>query len=155
DVQTWAARVDQGADPTGSMTVTVFDTSDGVRSSADGPGYGPLVAKGSDGKLWFTGLDGIGTIDPGHLPFNTHQPAVRIEQIIADRETHDVWAAHEPINLPARTRDLEIDYTALSFVAPERNQFRILLEGKDDTWREMGSHRQAYYSDLRPRTYRF
>jgi signal transduction histidine kinase len=57
--------------------------------------------------------------------------------------------------LPPLVRDLEIDYTALSFVAPERVRFRYKLEGRDRDWQEAGNRRQAFYTDLSPRDYRF
>ena len=48
-----------------------------------------------------------------------------------------------------------IDYTALSFVAPEKVRFRYKLEGLDDDWQEVGNRRQAFYTNLPPRNYRF
>src|SRR5262249_10365102 len=87
---------------------------------------------------------------------NNLAPPVHIEQIIADRAAQDVVStASEPINLPALTRDLEIEYAALSLVAPEKNQFRIKLEGWDPDWVDMGNGRQKFYSNLPPRSYRF
>src|SRR5713101_7623767 len=50
---------------------------------------------------------------------------------------------------------LEIDYTALSFVAPEKIRFRVKLEGRDPDWKDVGNERKAFYSDLPPRNYRF
>jgi signal transduction histidine kinase len=50
---------------------------------------------------------------------------------------------------------LEIDYTALSFMAPQKVRFRYKLEGHDTEWQEPGARRQAFYSDLRPRKYKF
>jgi signal transduction histidine kinase len=50
---------------------------------------------------------------------------------------------------------LEIDYTALSFMAPQKVRFRYKLEGHDVNWQEPGTRRQAFYSDLPPRRYRF
>jgi signal transduction histidine kinase len=52
-------------------------------------------------------------------------------------------------------RDLQIDYTALSLVAPEKNRFRIKLEGRDSDWQDVGTRRQAFYTDLDPGPYRF
>ena len=57
--------------------------------------------------------------------------------------------------MPPLTRDLEIDYTALSLVAPEKNLFRYKLEGHDRDWQEVGNRRQAFYNDLPPGNYRF
>src|SRR4029077_16912581 len=115
---------------------TVFDSSDGVRTHGGvATGYGALVAKSSDGKLWFLPWDGVSVIDPRPLPFNKRPPPVHIEQITADRKTYEVASsASGSMPLPALTRDLQIDYTALSLVAPEKVMFRYKLEGWDRDW---------------------
>src|SRR5262245_58375682 len=59
------------------------------------------------------------------------------------------------LRLPPLTRSLQIDYTALSFVAPEEMQFRYMLEGRDTEWQSVGTRRQAFYDNLPPRQYRF
>src|SRR4029077_8306667 len=59
------------------------------------------------------------------------------------------------LRLPPLVRDLEIDYTALSFVAPEKNRFRVMLEGWDRDWQDVGNRRQAFYNNLSPGNYRF
>ena len=69
-----------------------------------------------------------------------------------------IWKADDAtagLRLPPRIRDLQIDYTALSLVAPEKNRFRILLEGRDRSWQDVGTRRQAFYTDLGPGSYRF
>src|SRR5262249_42553693 len=91
-------------------------------------------------------------LDPAHLRRNAVPPPVHVEQIVADRK---IYPAAGVVRLPALTRDLEIDYVGLSFVAPQRVRFRFRLEGRDEAWQEPGTRRQAFYSDLRPRTYRF
>jgi len=65
------------------------------------------------------------------------------------------YRVSSPVSLPPLTRDLQIDYTALSFVMPQRMGFRYLLEGRDKVWQDPGSRRQAFYTDLRPGNYRF
>src|SRR5271165_2596445 len=59
------------------------------------------------------------------------------------------------MRLPALTRDLEIDYTALSLGAPPKVYFRYRLEGRESDWQQPGTRRQAYYTDLRPGSYTF
>jgi signal transduction histidine kinase len=97
-------------------------------------------------------LDGVSVVDTRHLPFNKLPPPVHIEQIVADRKPYD---ANAGLRLPPLIRDLQIDYTALSLVAPEKMHFRYKLEGHDRDWVDAGTRRQAFYSDLRPRNYRF
>src|SRR5689334_5521836 len=91
-------------------------------------------------------------IDPGRLAGNSLPPPVHIEEVIADRKN---YAPRSEPRLPPHTRDIEIDYTALSFVAPQKVRFRYKLEGRDGDWQEAGTRRQAFYSDLRPGEYRF
>ena len=65
------------------------------------------------------------------------------------------FSAAGTVRLPSLVRDLEIDYTALSFVNPRRVRFRYRLEGRDASWQEAGTRRQAFYNDLGPGQYRF
>jgi signal transduction histidine kinase/ligand-binding sensor domain-containing protein len=135
-----------------TIQATVFDSSDGVRSRAGSFGYSPDFTKSADGQLWFLPGDGVSVVDPRHLPFNKLPPPVHIEQITADRRTYE---ASSNRRLPPLTRDLEIEYTALSLVAPEKNRFKYKLEGHDRDWIDAGNRRQAFYNDLPPRNYRF
>src|SRR5207253_3937506 len=105
--------------------------------------------KSPDGKLWFATVDGVSVVDPRHLPFNQLPPPVHIEQITADRKTYNEASdAKGHLRLPPLVRDLEIDYTALSLVAPEKVRFRIKLEGYDRDWQDVGNRRQAFYGNL-------
>src|SRR6185503_6677690 len=115
-------------------------------------GYGPIVTKTSDGRLWFLGFEGVSVIDPHHLAFNERPPPVHIEQVTADDK---VYAATNGLRLPPRIRNLAIDYTALSFVAPEKVRFRYKLEGQNRNWHEVTNDRQIQYTNLAPGTYRF
>ena len=152
----WAASVDKGQNARVTVKVTVFDISDGVRSLAIAGHYHPQVARTSDGRIWFLPLDGVSVIDPRSLAFNSIPPPVHVQKLIADRKAYDVTSdASGHMQLPPQLRDLEIDYSALSFVVPEKNLFRYKLEGYDNDWHEVGNRRQAFYTNLPPRMYRF
>jgi signal transduction histidine kinase/ligand-binding sensor domain-containing protein len=163
ELDTWTAAMDKHKDTTRAIQLTVFDSSDGVRTlSLPGGlpgGYTPRVTKSSDGKIWFPPSDGVIVIDPNHLAINKLPPPVYIEQITADRKTY--WqnlsgdGSSSPPKLPPLVRDLEIDYTALSLVVPEKVRFRVKLEGWDRDWKDAGTERKAFYSNLPPRNYRF
>jgi signal transduction histidine kinase/ligand-binding sensor domain-containing protein len=149
------------ADPKRRIEATVWNEADGVRLRPISPAYfGPPVAKSTDGKLWFLTGEGVQIVDPRHLPVNKLPPPVHIEQITADHRVYEV-SSHAPSNelgrlrLPALVRDVSIDYTALSLVAPEKVRFRYKLEGQDPDWREVVNDREAQYSNLAPGNYRF
>ncbi|MGH9203936.1 MAG: ATP-binding protein, partial [Vicinamibacterales bacterium] len=63
--------------------------------------------------------------------------------------------ANGSVGLPPRIHDLQIDYTALTFVAPEKIKFGYMLEGFDSDWQDAGNRRQAFYTNLPPHAYRF
>jgi len=160
DIDAWVAKVDNDKEtnPETRTTIrpTVFDISDGVMASAFADGYRPMVAKSSDGRLWSTGVDGAHVFDPKRIPFNKLPPPVHIEQIIADHKTYAATPdSNGRVSLATRVRDLQIDYTALSLVAPEKVLFRYKLEGWDRDWQNAGTRRQAFYSNLPPHNYRF
>ncbi len=147
DLDAWAAN------PMHSVEATVFDSSDGVRiHEGPGSGYNPRVAKAKDGRLWFVAAGDVNIIDPHYLAYNKLRPPVHIEQITADGKKYDTSSNQR---LPPLVRDLEIDYTALSLVAPEKNRFKYKLEGHDRGWVDAGTRRQVFYNDLPPRNYRF
>jgi hypothetical protein len=70
----------------------------------------------------------VSFIDLHHLTVNKLPPPVHIEQIVADGKTYwqNLWGeASSRLRLPVLSRDLEIDYTALSFVVPEKGSFSL------------------------------
>jgi signal transduction histidine kinase/ligand-binding sensor domain-containing protein len=136
------------------LKVNVIDQSDGVRPG-EAP-FSPQASRSPDGTLWFANNSVLQMFDPAHTKKNLVSPPVHVEQIIADGKTYDTGLDEAGrLPLPPLIRDLEIDYTALSFVAPEKVRFRYKLEGRDRDWHEVGDRRQAFYTNLPPRHYRF
>jgi signal transduction histidine kinase len=135
-----------------SVATTFFGVSEGVRLQSILPSYTPHVSKDSEGKIWFVSSDGVSVIDPRHLAVNNLLPPVHIESIIADDKPYPV----EPgMRLPANVRNLRIEFTALSLVAPEKTHFKYKLEGQNRNWHEVINERHATYTNLGPRKYRF
>jgi signal transduction histidine kinase len=156
DLDAWAAAATNDPATKPTIRATVLDSSDGVRNVRALSSNSPHAARSSDGKLWFATYDGVSVVDPSRLTVNNLPPPVHIEQVLADNRTYDATAAlNEPVHLPPLVRNLQIDYTALSLVAPEKVRFRYKLEGWDRDWQDVGNRRQAFYSNLPPRDYRF
>jgi len=136
--------------PGATVKSRLFDVFDGARPMSTP--FKPNASESPDGRLWFANQNVVQMIDPAHLDSNPILPPVHIEEIIADRKN---YAPRDGLRLPALTRDLEIDYTALSFVAPQKVHFRYKLEDHDSEWQDPGTRREAFYTDLRPGNYRF
>ena len=108
--------------------------------------------RSGDGKLWFSVLGGVAMIDPAHLAMNNVPPPVFIRSLTANGRVYSAW--HD-LTLLKSTTEMSLDYTALSLTLPERNRFRYQLVGLDKDWKDAGSRRQAFYTNLAPGTYTF
>lgn len=116
------------------------------------PGVIKLISE-SPNRLWVATSDALGYLDIDSRPArNPLPPPVQIETLIADGKN---LPASEGIVVPKLTHNLQIVYTAFSLTIPEKDQFRYKLEGVDKDWQEAGTRRQAYYTDLMPKHYRF
>ena len=134
------------------LTVEVFDKFDGAHPAAVQHANQPNVSKTSDGRIWFLNSVSAEMIDPKQTYRNPIPPPVHIEKVIAD---HKDYGFDDRIRLPALTRDVEIDYAALSLAVAQKVRFRYELEGHDVAWQEVGTRRQAFYTNLSPGKYRF
>jgi PAS domain S-box-containing protein len=147
------------ADPRHRVAIGVLDAGDGVRLRALSPSsVSPVAARSRDGRLWFVTGDSVQVVDPRHLPYNDLPPPVYIEQIVADHKAYwqrSAGAEGSNVGLPPRIRDLQIDYTAVSLVAPEKVHFKYRLTGQDRDWREVLNDREVQYSNLSPGVYCF
>jgi signal transduction histidine kinase/ligand-binding sensor domain-containing protein len=146
DLANWTAH------PEAQVTVTTLGALDGADPGWNGDLIQPNAARAPDGRLWFVGSSSLQMIDPGRSYKNPTPPPVHVEGLVADGKS---YSPASPIALAPLTRDIQIDYAAPSFVLPQRMGFRYILEGRDKDWQDPGLRRQAFYSDLRPGSYRF
>jgi signal transduction histidine kinase len=138
------------AQPEAQIAVRTYDVLDGAETG--GSPFGPAATKSQDGRLWFVNGVSLQVVDPTRLSENHLAPPVVIESVQADTAELSPRAG---LRLPEKTKDLRIDYTALSFASPQKVLFRYKLEGRDSNWQEAGTRRQAFYTDLPPGSYRF
>jgi ligand-binding sensor domain-containing protein len=151
----------------GRLYCVSYGEADGAASAEGVGGYQPSACRTPDGRIWFPTTRGVVVLDPAALVEREVPPPVVIEEVLANDQL--VFADRGPTALGAQMREtasgirvpagradvLEIRYTANSFVAPEKVQFRYRLEGADAQWRSAGTRRVAFYTNLRPQAYRF
>jgi ligand-binding sensor domain-containing protein/signal transduction histidine kinase len=108
--------------------------------------------KTKDGRIWFPSSQGVVMIDPANLLVNPTPPPVYIRLVrVNGIELKDKTISAVPQGKGA----LEFQYTALTYVAPEKVQFRCQLEGYDQGWIETGNRQSAFYTNLKPGKYKF
>lgn len=135
---------------TAAFTCISYGVADGMPSSECNGGGQPGGWKSRDGRLWFPTIKGVVVVDPRQM--NDLPPPVHIEHMLVNKMPMNLW---QQIEAPPGQGDLEIHYTALSLVAPEKVRFKYRLEGYDQDWTEAGARRVAYYTNVPPGRYRF
>ena len=122
-----------------------YGPDDGLLNVEGNGGKQPAGLKASDGTLWFPTAGGVATIDPKKAIRNSGSLPILIEDVRVD-QTEIV--ASGLITLEPGQSTVDIAYTAMSFVGPDRVRFRYRLEGLDSNWTDAGSRRVAYFSHL-------
>jgi signal transduction histidine kinase/ligand-binding sensor domain-containing protein len=133
-----------------SVTSISYGVEDGMKINETNGGAQPAGWKTPDGKLWFPTIKGVVAIDPSNL--NPLPPPVHIEQVLIGQKPVDL---RQPIEVRPGEGDLEIHYTGLSFIAPEKVRFKYKLEGYDRDWVDAHERRVAYYTNISPGNYTF
>jgi PAS domain S-box-containing protein len=130
----------------------LFGPESGMAHTTVTLAHQPTVLKRRDGRLWFATTRGAAVVDLDAMPRNTIPPPVHIEDVAVNRKARPFV---DGMRLAADEREIEVHYTALSFVAPQQVQFRYKLEGFDAEWVEAGVRRAATYTNLPRGRYRF
>ncbi len=130
----------------------LYGKNEGIRDTeASGPAF-PAGWSGSDGRLWFPTTKGVVVVDPDHIPMNRIRPPVVIEDVVANGKT---YSPHTSITVPPGSGSMEIQYTATSFLLPQKVRFKYRLEGFQEQWVDVGARRTAYYTNLPPGEFTF
>lgn len=136
-----------------AVPTLILDRSDGLLTRECTSGGQPAGWRGHDGTLYFSTGHGVARVQPAQVSANTLPPLVVVEEVKANGQP-PLTEARKIQAGPGRSR-LEFRYTALTFTAPERVSFRIMLEGLDESWRHVGDQRTAAYEAVPPGNYRF
>lgn len=135
-----------------SITSVGYGKSDGMLNAECNGGRWPAGVASSDGNLLFPTQDGVALIDPNTVPINSQPPPVLIETFLVDRLPVRIGGE---VQIRPDQEDLEIRYTAPSFLNSENIRFKYRLEGLDNKWTEAGNRREVYFSHLPPGSYTF
>jgi signal transduction histidine kinase len=135
--------------PEAIVQTRLYDELDGAHAGR--PNFNS-AAYSSDGRVWFASGIYVQMLDPFRLGQKALPAATYIESVIVDRKE---LSAIGNLKLPPNPRDVQIDYTSPSFLIPQKVKFRYLLAPYDRDWHDVGTRRQAFYTDLPPGKYSF
>lgn len=142
-----------------------FDVTDGLQSNEFNAN---AHHRGGDGLLYFGGINGLTAFYPSMIRENPYQPPLVITDFqLSNRSVpigneDDAGAVlkrsieyTESLSLSYRDLIIGFEFSALSFVAPEKNRYAYMMEGLEKDWNHVGARRFVTYNNLPPGSYRF
>lgn len=135
-----------------SVSTERFDSNDGY------PGQGlflaptPTMTEMPNGDIWFCGDQGVAWLNPAHIVHRASLPPPFIDDLLVDGQSV-AFVGESKIREGAA--NLQVNYTALDYAHPDRLKFRYRLSGFDKNWVEVGTRRQAFYTNLPSGRYQF
>lgn len=140
-----AGRIDK-------IAATTYGVRDGMKSHECNGGFQPAGWRTKDGKIWFPTVAGVSILDPAHMTSGAARLNVLLETVMVDNKA---WPVDHTFYVPPGAGKLAFRFTAPSFIAPEKIQFRYRLDGFDKDWSQPESRRSAYYTNIPPGEYKF
>jgi len=172
------AEVSQAADAIANgrkarLRSVVYGLAEGLPSLQPNYDTLPAATRSADGRILMAMRTGLAVVHTENIHDNPDLPPVLVERVTVDGDPIAVYDSKSPLRDPevraladlhqqrsalplkANYRKLEIDFTALSFLAPENVNFRYRLEGFEDEWNEAGTDRKATYPHVSSGNYTF
>lgn len=129
-----------------------YGTAEGMNSAETNGGFQPSTVTDSLGNIYFPTVEGVAVISTKDVDRNEIPPPVYIERL----NTYEKEIPVTPeITLTHDNSYLEINYTALSYTAPEKVEFKYRMKGLSDSWINVGNRRTALFSKIPPGEYTF
>jgi signal transduction histidine kinase/ligand-binding sensor domain-containing protein len=141
-------------DPTTSRC-KVFDESDGLQSNEFNRGAGLI---GKNGWMYLGGIAGFNVFHPDSIQENRFPPPVVMTDFKIFEQSRSIptgKGADAVITLSPDQSFFSFEFAALSFTAPQKNQYAYKLEGFDQDWVYCGTRRYAGYTNLEGGDYTF
>lgn len=115
--------------------------------------------KSPSNKLYFGGVAGLNAFNPVDIHLNKTVPSIAITSFeVYGPKGLEVIPLSGITNQRIVLQDfnlINIEFAALDFTQPSRNQFKYMMEGLDNEWFEIGTKRSATFSHLSEGVYRF
>jgi len=139
-----------------------YDILDGLQ----GDEFRPRSAyRSRSGELFFGGNRGFNRFYPGDIMQNPVVPNVVLTGLKIYDRTADVGVGNSPLEkrigetdalvLSYRQSAFTIEFAALNYVLPGKNQYAYRLDGFEKDWNDAGTRHEATYTNLNPGNYVF
>jgi len=136
---------------------TNYDISDGLQHYEYNIG---AAHRSNDGELFFGGIKGLNSFYPDSISQNSFIPNVVITsfEIVTQNGQEDLnIKGKQNIQIPPNTSMFTLQFAALDFTYPKDNKYayKLTKEGHESNWINLGTLRQASFSNLPAGSYVF
>jgi len=129
-----------------------FGKSEGIKvTESSGPAQ-PAGCIDRRGRVWFPTIRGLSMFDPERQRVNEVEPPVVIEKVVINGSDCSLPG---PVTVAPGKGNIEVTFTAISFLQVDKVRFAYRLDGFDSDWVQAGSRRSAFYTNLPPGKYAF
>jgi signal transduction histidine kinase/ligand-binding sensor domain-containing protein/DNA-binding NarL/FixJ family response regulator len=142
-----------------------YSELDGLAGNNMNPYGSEAACRTSGGELVFGSTDGVTIFHPDRIVPNRYIPPLVFTDFLLFGKsvglggdsplTRQIWTL-DSLRLNPHQTIFTLEFSALSFAAPEKNRYRYRLEGLESQWNESDSRRRtATYTSLPPGRYVF
>jgi signal transduction histidine kinase/ligand-binding sensor domain-containing protein/DNA-binding response OmpR family regulator len=123
--------------------------------------------KSPEGALYFGGVNGFNEFYPDSIRDIAFDPPMLITDFaIFNKQVQIGDSAHpsplakdismtKEITLSHRSSVISLEFASLNYTVPEKKHYAYMLEGFDKGWNDVGTNREATYTNLDPGVYTF
>ncbi|MEI7983850.1 MAG: two-component regulator propeller domain-containing protein, partial [Bacteroidota bacterium] len=111
-----------------------------------------------DGEVFFGGMNGFNSFYPDQLKDNPNVPEIMITgcyKLTKNGKEFIHMARSGEVVLPYSDQAFTVEFVALEFTNPEKNQYSYMLEGLSKEWINIGNRRFVPFSNMSPGEYIF
>jgi len=111
-----------------------------------------------DGEVFLGGMNGFNSFYPGLIRDNPYIPEIMITacyKSVKDGKVYLDFSKDQEVVLNYSDQAFAIDFVALEFTNPDKNQYAYKLEGLSNDWINIGNRRFVPFSNLSPGEYIF
>ncbi|SKC85479.1 hybrid sensor histidine kinase/response regulator transcription factor [Ohtaekwangia koreensis] len=119
--------------------------------------------KNDNGDIYFGGVNGLTYFHPDSIQDNDFTPPVYFTELQVFNKPVNFRDEGSPLSQPIseakevilsyKQSVFSLEFVALNYSLPEKNQYAYKLEGFDDDWNYVGTQRKATYTNLDPGSY--
>jgi len=135
----------------GAFTLLHFGRTEGMRNPEGNGSVQEAGLRTTNGNFWFATQEGVAIFETRLSQANKVPPNVYIKNVQAGNTSYET----SEVKIKKGYKSFDINFHALTFVAPEKTRFRYRLKGYDEDWIEVFGKRTASFVNVPAGEYTF